>query len=75
MLTWIGRMLGLGPLFYAAVLIAAALALWHFWLIRKRERASCFRAFLGNHWLGLAIFAGTVADYAVRGQRWPRWPM
>jgi 4-hydroxybenzoate polyprenyltransferase len=75
MLTWIGRMLGLGPLFYAAVLIAAALALWHFWLIRKRERARCFRAFLGNHWLGLAIFAGTVADYAVRWQRWPKWPM
>ena len=75
MLTWIGRMLGLGPLFYVAVLIASALALWHFWLIRKRERAGCFRAFLGNHWLGLAIFAGTVADYAVRLQRWPRWPM
>ena len=75
MLTWIGRMLGLGPLFYVAVLIASALALWHFWLIRKRERTGCFRAFLGNHWLGLAIFAGTVADYAVRLQRWPRWPM
>jgi 4-hydroxybenzoate polyprenyltransferase len=75
MLTWIGRMLGLGPLFYAAILIASALALWHFWLIRKRERAGCFRAFLGNHWLGLAIFAGTVADYAVRWHRWPHWPM
>jgi 4-hydroxybenzoate polyprenyltransferase len=75
MLTWIGRMLGLGPLFYVAVLIASALALWHSWLIRKRERAGCFRAFLGNHWLGLAIFAGAVADYAVRLQRWPRWPM
>jgi len=75
MLTWIGGRLGMGPLFYAAVLVASALALWHFWLIRKRERAGCFRAFLGNHWLGLAIFAGTVADYAVRWQRWPRWPM
>ncbi|MDQ2963604.1 MAG: 4-hydroxybenzoate octaprenyltransferase [Pseudomonadota bacterium] len=75
MLTWIGRLLGLGSLFYAAVLTASALALWHFWLIRKRERTGCFRAFLGNHWLGLAIFAGTVADYVVRMHRWPRWPM
>jgi 4-hydroxybenzoate polyprenyltransferase len=74
MLTWIGRTLDMGPLFYVAVLIASALALWHFWLIRKRERAGCFRAFVSNHWLGLAIFAGTVADYAVRWQRWPRWP-
>ncbi|WP_239670469.1 hypothetical protein, partial [Pseudomonas aeruginosa] len=24
------------------------------------------RAFLHNHWAGLAIFLGTVADYALR---------
>jgi 4-hydroxybenzoate polyprenyltransferase len=75
LLTWIGRMLDLGPLFYAGVLVASALALWHFRLIRKRERADCFRAFLGNHWLGLAIFAGTVADFALRWHRGPRWPI
>lgn len=74
MLTWLGHILGMGPLFYAGVLVASVLALWHFRLIRKRERAGCFRAFLGNHWLGLAIFAGTVADYAVRWNRWPSWP-
>ena len=75
LLTWIGRALDLGPLFYVGVLVASALALWHFHLIRKRERADCFRAFLGNHWLGLAIFAATVADFALRWHRWPRWPM
>jgi 4-hydroxybenzoate polyprenyltransferase len=69
LLTWIGRAQNLGPSFYGGVLVASLLALWHFWLIRKRERAGCFRAFLGNHWLGLAIFAGTVADYAIRTQR------
>jgi 4-hydroxybenzoate polyprenyltransferase len=72
-LMWIGRRQNLGPFFYAGVLVASLLALWHFWLIRKRERAACFRAFLGNHWLGLAIFAGTVADYVFRAQQWPRW--
>ena len=75
MLTWIGRMLDLGPLFYAGVIVASVLALWHFRLIRRRERANCFRAFLGNHWLGLAIFVGTVADFALRWHRGPRWPM
>jgi 4-hydroxybenzoate polyprenyltransferase len=73
LLTWIGHGQGLGPFFYAGVLIASLLALWHFRLIRRRERAKCFRAFLGNHWLGLAIFAGTVADYAFRAPPWPRW--
>ncbi|HET9763336.1 MAG TPA: hypothetical protein VFR50_07460, partial [Casimicrobiaceae bacterium] len=42
--------------------------------IARRARERCFRAFLGNHWIGLAIFAGTVADYALRAPVWPpRW--
>jgi 4-hydroxybenzoate polyprenyltransferase len=74
LLVWVGRMQGLGPYFYAGVLAATLLALWHYALIRRRERAGCFRAFLGNHWVGLAIFAGTVADYALRAPQWPpRW--
>ena len=74
LLAWVGRRVGLGPLFYAGMLVATVLALWHYVLIRKRERAACFRAFLGNHWIGLAIFAGTVADYAFRSPQWPpRW--
>ena len=73
LLMWVGRAQGLGPFFYAGLLVASLLALRHFWLIRARERAGCFRAFLGNHWLGLSIFAGTVADYFFRAQPWPRW--
>ena len=74
LLVKVGRMHGMGPYFYAGVLVATLLALWHYVLIRKRERASCFRAFLGNHWVGLAIFAGTLADYALRAPLWPpRW--
>lgn len=71
LLTWIGHTIGLGPAFFAGVLAASLLALWHFALIRKRERDGCFRAFLGNHWVGLAIFAGTCADFALRLHRWP----
>jgi 4-hydroxybenzoate polyprenyltransferase len=73
-LTWIGRERQLGPLYYVGVLTASLLALWHYRLIRKRERTGCFRAFLGNHWLGLAVFAGIVADYVVRLHRAPWWP-
>ncbi len=73
-LTWIGSERQMGPLFYLGVLAASLIALWHYRLIRKRDRAGCFRAFLGNHWLGLAVFAGIVADYGVRLHRMPWWP-
>ena len=73
-LTWIGSERQMGPLFYVGVLAASLIALWHYRLIRKRDRADCFRAFLGNHWLGFAVFAGIVADYSVRLHRMPWWP-
>jgi 4-hydroxybenzoate polyprenyltransferase len=54
----------------AVVLIATAMgagqALWHFALIRTREREGCFKAFRVNHWLGFTMFAGVVAGYASR---------
>jgi 4-hydroxybenzoate polyprenyltransferase len=73
-LTWIGTERQMGPLFYVGVLAASLIALWHYLLIRKRERTDCFRAFIGNHWLGFAVFAGIVADYGVRLHRMPWWP-
>ena len=41
-------------------------ALWHVWLIRKRQRDACFKAFRLNHWLGLTLFAGIVLSYVGR---------
>ncbi len=73
-LTYIGQAKFLGPWYYAGVLVASLLALWQYWLIRGRDRARCFRAFRGNHWYGLAIFAGVVMDYGTRFERWPFWP-
>ena len=74
-LTWIGSLYALGWVFHLGLLVAACLALWHFRLTRTRERAGCFRAFLGNHWLGLAVFLGIAGDFAVRFGAWPRWPV
>ena len=62
----------LGPLFHAGLVGAAGCALWHGWLIRGRERMRCFAAFLHNHWLGFAVFAGVAADFAARLHTWPR---
>jgi 4-hydroxybenzoate polyprenyltransferase len=54
---------GLGPGFAAGWVAAAGCAIYHMRLIAGRGRDACFRAFLHNHWLGLAIFAGTVAGF------------
>lgn len=64
--TWLSLRLGLGRWFLLGVAVAAAQAAWHFVLIRGREREPCFRAFRANHWLGFALFAGTVLDLALR---------
>ena len=62
----LGHALGLGWVFLAGVALAALQAVWHFTLIRSRSREGCFKAFRLNHWLGAAVFAGVVADLALR---------
>ena len=46
------------PAWIAGLAVAAAQALWHYRLIRLRERDNCFTAFRQNHWLGFAVFLG-----------------
>jgi 4-hydroxybenzoate polyprenyltransferase len=62
----IGRTLGYGWPYYSGIAVAALIACWHFTLIRGRAREGCFRAFRLNHWLGFAVFAGVVAQHALR---------
>ena len=50
-------------IYLIAIGLAALQALWHSWLIRKRERDNCFKAFRLNHWLGFTVFAGIVGSY------------
>jgi 4-hydroxybenzoate polyprenyltransferase len=58
---------GLGWPYAIGLLGAGGIAAWHYTLIRDRGRDGCFRAFRLNHWVGFAVFAGIVADYAIRG--------
>jgi len=50
--------------FVGGVAVAAAIALYHYTLIRGRDRMRCFHAFRHNNWLGAALFAGVALDYA-----------
>ena len=62
----LGARIGLGWAYDAGLAVAAGLAAWHYTLIRERSRDGCFRAFRLNHWIGFAVFAGVVADHALR---------
>ncbi|HEY3300648.1 MAG TPA: 4-hydroxybenzoate octaprenyltransferase [Methylophilaceae bacterium] len=44
--------------YYIGIAIAAIIALYHYSLIKNRDRAACFKAFLHNNWFGAAIFVG-----------------
>ena len=59
----LGLRLGLGEPYWLGLAAAAALALYQQHLIRRREPAACFRAFLNNGWLGAAVFAGLALAY------------
>ena len=59
-----GRQAELGVFHDAATALSALLFLYQQHLIRDREPAACFKAFLNNHWVGALVFAGIVADYA-----------
>ena len=59
----LGKQAGLGKAYYLCMVIAGLLALYQQFLIRNREPAMCFRAFLNNNWLGTILFIGIVLDY------------
>ncbi len=63
----IGNLAELGSIYRTGLTVAVGLAIYHQYLIRHRERAACFKAFLHNNWLGAVVFAGIVADYALSG--------
>ena len=57
-----------GAIYYACVAACAAIAVYHYTLIRDRSREGCFKAFRHNNWIGAILFAGIVAD----GIRWSK---
>lgn len=65
-MTVIGKVIGLGWPYFIGVAIACGIALFHYTLIRGREREECFKAFLHNNWLGFTLWCGVMFDYALR---------
>jgi 4-hydroxybenzoate polyprenyltransferase len=61
----LGRQLGFGGFWLAGLVVAAGLFVYQHWLMRERSRDGCFKAFLNNQWVGLAVFVGLLVDYLV----------
>nr|MBF0684244.1 4-hydroxybenzoate octaprenyltransferase [Pseudomonas sp.] len=61
-----GARFELGVFFHLGLAVAAACFIWEFLITQSRDAQVCFRAFLHNHWAGLAILVGIVLDYALK---------
>jgi 4-hydroxybenzoate polyprenyltransferase len=62
-LVLIGQRAELSGFYYTGVTAATVLAIWQQYLIRNREPAMCFQAFLNNNWVGMVLFIGIALDY------------
>ena len=59
----VGRQLDMSLFYYAGLAVAAGFGIYQQYLIRNRQAAACFKAFLNNNWFGAAIFCGIVLHY------------
>jgi 4-hydroxybenzoate polyprenyltransferase len=59
----VGRQAELGDWYGAGLAVAAGLSLWQQYLIRGRRPQDCFKAFLNNNYLGMAVFVGVLLHY------------
>ncbi len=62
----LGVRAALGVNYWVGLLVAAGFTGWLFAIGRDRQPANCFRAFLANQWVGLAVFAGIALDLAMK---------
>ncbi len=66
-LIFAGKEVGLSWPFHISLLVVAVLMLFHRMLISPREPEQCFYAFKHNHWIGVVVLLGIIADQLIRG--------
>lgn len=65
-LVLMGGRFEMGVTYYLSLVVVAGLFGYQQFLIRFREREACFKAFLNNHWVGMAVFVGIVVDFGLK---------
>ena len=64
MMAVVGLALNLSWVYFIGLTVASVIAVYHYSLIKNRERAHGFKAFLHNTWMGAAIFVGTALAFS-----------
>ena len=59
----LGNRLEFGWPWWLGLTGATGLFIYQFWLTRDRTAPECFKAFLNNQWVGMAVFAGLLLQY------------
>jgi 4-hydroxybenzoate polyprenyltransferase len=59
----LGLKLKLDWWYYLGLMTAAGLFVWQLAIIEDRDPENCFKAFISNNWVGMAIFIGLLAAY------------
>jgi 4-hydroxybenzoate polyprenyltransferase len=59
----VGGMMRMSAWYYGGLVAGGLFFIHHLWLIRARERAGCFKAFLNNHYFGMSVFLGIALNY------------
>jgi 4-hydroxybenzoate polyprenyltransferase len=62
----IGQREALGMPYWLGIAVAFGLVLYQFAIGRTRARQACFKAFLNNHWVGMAVFVGLAVSLWVK---------
>ena len=62
---YVGHVLNLAWPYYFGLMSALGVVFYHYQLIKNREEAKCFKAFLHNNWLGAILFFGILINYYV----------
>ena len=62
----LGQRAELGVNYLAGLGVAAGFIVWQFVVGRDRRPENCFKAFLANQWVGLAVFIGIALELAVK---------
>ena len=63
LLVMISQEFQMGNYFNMAIVLATLLMIYHQHLIKDRDRAKCFKAFLNNHYIGIVILLGIVLSF------------
>lgn len=66
LMVYIGQLQSMSMAYYAGLLMATGLMGYQYTLIRNRDRALCFKAFLHNNYVGMAVFTGIALDFLIR---------